>query len=163
MKPLISSRSHFIMKSNLKYFWFSVVGTSYCSRFCSDPLSVCLSVLNILSPWVKSSTFTMVWSCLQMMVKSTFLTVSSTIASFCSTRYHFSVITNITQPEPRQVYLPTLITKLQNFRLSVIPSLSGYTRCSMGGRGAGEWGEGSRRYSLWEVIKLWGWSPCEWD
>ena len=98
----------------------------------------CLSVCSyILSPWVKSSTFTMVWSCLQMMVKSTFLTVSSTVASFCSTRYHFSVSTNITQPEPRQAYLPTLITKLQNFRLSVIPSVSGYTRCSMGEAGSG--------------------------
>lgn len=50
-------------------------------------------------------------------------------------RYHFSASPIITQPEPNQGYLPTLISKLQNFPLSVIPSVS------QGGGGGGGGGD----------------------
>lgn len=74
-----------------------------------------------------------------------YISVFSTVASFCSMRYHFSVGPNITQPEPNQGYLPTLITKLHNVLLSVIPSVSQGGGSGEGGEGGAGGQEGSRR------------------
>ena len=129
MKPLISSGSHFIMKSAIVLIlscWYFLL-----FKILLWPL-VCLFLHT-----VSLNEVIHFHHCLKLSSDDgqIYLSVSSTVASFCSMRYHFSASPNITQPEPNQGYLPTLISKLQNFPLSVIPSVS------QGGGGGGGGGD----------------------